>query len=526
MPWGASAAFPGDPRQPVHHDRILDIQAWEVALKTPLTLLAVLALDAMVLAGCGPSSLWSGRAPQHSHDSGRVARPQARAGAPVRGIIEGFYGKPWSNAERLDMFQFLQSQNLNTYVYAPKGDPYQRLNWRIPYPGAKLAQMKALIDGAKRDHVRFVYSISPGMTGLTGAAEADSITYSSPSDRQALEAKINQLRLAGVDTFMLSFDDIYTTLKPADRRVYGVNYAMAQMQLANQVYADERAKDAEFQVWFVPTSYYGLVDSPYWQTLRSTLNRNIPAIWTGTWVLNQTITGAQAETAAKLMGRKPILWDNYPVNDYTYDTGRHPQLMMGPLQGRGATLAAHLAGYISNPMLQPEASKLALETIAQYLQNPGGYRPLTAWNRALGHLPGVTNPALFKMFAIFNTASTLNPDGLSPMATMTSRYEAASSSDQRKAAERPLASEFRTLAALPRMLPPTISDKELGREIQPWLAKLGAEGQGGLDALAVRKNPNQANRARLASTLQTVMRSPYQIGGHMIDFMQWVGSHP
>ncbi len=424
------------------------------------------------------------------------------------------------------MFAFLHGQNLNTYVYAPKGDPYQRLEWRLPYPAAKIAQMKTLIAGAARDHVRFVYSISPGMTGISGAAEADSITYSSPRDRQALEAKIDQLRAAGVRTFMLSFDDIYTTLKPADQRVYGSNYAMAQMQLANRIYADERKRQPAFQLWFVPTTYYGVVDNPYWQTLRSTLNRNIPAIWTGKWVLNQTITSAQTATVTHLLGRQPIVWDNYPVNDYTYDPGRQPQLMMGPLEGRGPTLPEHMAGYISNPMLQPDASKLALQTIVQYLRHPSTYRPVAAWNQAVAHMPGITNPALFKLFAVFNAASTLNPGGFAPMAAMTSRYEAASSNAQRQAAGRPLAAEFKKLAALPRTLPPTIIDQELRREIQPWLLKLGAEGQGGLAALAVRENPNPANQARLASALQGVMQSPYHIGGHIIEFMQWVESHP
>ena len=439
---------------------------------------------------------------------------------PIRGVIEGFYGPPWTTAERISMFRFLETEGLNTYVYAPKGDPYQRTDWRSPYPSAQLAQMRDLVTAAKQDHIRFVYSISPGMIGLSTNAIHQSITYSSSSDRQILEAKINQLRSIGVNTFMLSFDDIETQLKPADEKVYGTNYAKAQMELANQVLSDEKKQDPGFQLWLAPTSYYGLTDGPYWQTLRSTLNANIEVIWTGKWVLNQTITTSQAQTITRLLGRRPILWDNYPVNDYTYNPGKRHQLMLGPLQGRDATLLNHLAGYLSNPMLQPDASKLALVTVADYLQNPSGYQPKAAWVQSINHIPGITNPVLFQTFAEFNTTSILNPTGYAPTTAMISAFWSASSASERTTAENELKAEFRTLADLTSSLPPTITDKELLHEIQPWLTKLGEEGNGGLDALNVINNPTPGNRQQLSKQIQRVTGSPYEIGNHIIAFME------
>ncbi|QQE80035.1 beta-N-acetylglucosaminidase domain-containing protein [Alicyclobacillus sp. SO9] len=442
----------------------------------------------------------------------------------IRGVIEGFYGKPWSNKERINMFSFMQKENLNTYVYAPKGDPYQRVDWREPYPSVKLQQMKALVAQAKQDGVQFVYSISPGMTGYSTKDIQKSITYSSASDRKALEAKIHQLQSIGVNTFMLSFDDIEKTLKPADKKVYGTDYAKAQMQLANQVLAYEKARDPNFRLWFVPTFYYGMTDGPYWQTLRSTLNHSIKVIWTGKWVLNKSINSSQAKAITNLYGRKPILWDNYPVNDYTYDKGKQHQLMLGPLEGRTADLTKNIAGYISNPMVQPYASKVALETISDYLQNPGSYQPKTAWNGAINHLSGITNPTLFKTFAEFNTVSTLNSTGYSPIGAMVAAYRNASTSAQKQSAEQGLETEFRRLRNLPSTLPPTITNKELLHEIQPWLTKLGAEGQGGLDALAVINDPSTSNKNRLAKELKLVSDSPYQVGGEMIAFMKQAGN--
>ena len=53
---------------------------------------------------------------------------------PVRGVIEGFYGPPYTFDQRRDLFRFLAEADLNTYVYAPKLDPYHRDRWREPYP--------------------------------------------------------------------------------------------------------------------------------------------------------------------------------------------------------------------------------------------------------------------------------------------------------------------------------------------------------------------------------------------------------
>lgn len=440
---------------------------------------------------------------------------------PIRGIIEGFYGTPWTNEERITIFKFMENEKLNTYVYAPKDDPYQRSDWRSPYPLAKLTQMKTLVTGAKLNHIKFVYSISPGMTGTTKKAVGKSMSYSSSSDQQALEKKIDQLRSIGVHIFMLSFDDIDTRLKPADRRIYGANYPKAQIELANKILLDEQAKDPGFKLWLAPTTYYGLVDNPYWKTIRSTLNGTIKVIWTGKWVLNKTITHTQVQTITRLLGRKPILWDNYPVNDYTYVQNNKPQLMMGPLQGRSPSLTTNISGYLSNPMIQPDASKLTLETISAYLQDPKGYQSKIAWEKAINHMPGITNPSLFRIFAEFNSSSILNPLGYSPLKTMIGSYQKAKTRSQKQAAEKTLEKEFLTIEKLPSTLPQTITDKALLCEIQPWLTKIGEEGQGGLDALAYINHPNQTNKQQLYNQLKRVNSSTYTIGETIPAFIEW-----
>ena len=61
------------------------------------------------------------------------------------GVIEGFYGPPYHHAERLQLLAFLAEHGLDTYLYAPKQDPYHRDEWRTLYPAAEAAELAALI---------------------------------------------------------------------------------------------------------------------------------------------------------------------------------------------------------------------------------------------------------------------------------------------------------------------------------------------------------------------------------------------
>ena len=64
---------------------------------------------------------------------------------PVRGIVEGFYGTPWTQAHRLDMLEFCGTHGLNAYIYAPKDDSYHRAKWREPYPEGKRKELSLLV---------------------------------------------------------------------------------------------------------------------------------------------------------------------------------------------------------------------------------------------------------------------------------------------------------------------------------------------------------------------------------------------
>lgn len=63
----------------------------------------------------------------------------------IRGVIEGFYGKPWTHDERIDMLNFMAKANLNTYFLAPKDEPGHRRKWQELRPDSEIEKLNQLV---------------------------------------------------------------------------------------------------------------------------------------------------------------------------------------------------------------------------------------------------------------------------------------------------------------------------------------------------------------------------------------------
>ncbi|WOX19987.1 beta-N-acetylglucosaminidase domain-containing protein [Streptomyces sp. HUAS YS2] len=319
-----------------------------------------------------------------SDDGWKVAGAQASdfPSMPLRGTIEGFYGAPWTHAERLDQMDFYGDVKANTYVYAPKDDPYHRDKWRDPYPADKLAQLGELVARAGANHVHFTFAVSPG----------GSICYSDAADRKALKQKLQALYDLGTRSFSIPLDDIsYTRWNcAADQAAFGAPgraaAARAQVDLLNDLQRDFIATHQGAQpLQMVPTEYGDLTDTAYKQTMRATLDPSVVVMWTGTDVVPPEITNGQADKVSALFGRKVFVWDNYPVNDFGNTSGR---LLLAPYDKREAGLSAHLSGIVANPMNQPYASKVAVFGTADFTWNDKAYDASTSWPRAMAYLAG------------------------------------------------------------------------------------------------------------------------------------------
>jgi len=271
----------------------------------------------------------------------------------VRGVIEGFYGPPWRHEERLDLIRFCGRHGLNTWVHAPKDDPFHRRQWRDPYPDDELTRFAELVAECDRNDVEFVYAIAPGL----------SIRPDDDAELRVLEAKREHLRAAGVRTFQLLWDDIDREAVPAE----------AQAEIANAFAAGE-------PLVVCPMGYAGTGDSPYRRAFAPRLDPQIVVYWTGPEVVSIGISREALDLAVhRFRDHELLLWDNYPVNDWEPE-----RLFLGPLRGRDPRLAdGRLSGVVANGMVQCVPSKLALATVAEWTRDPYAYEPIAAYERAL-----------------------------------------------------------------------------------------------------------------------------------------------
>jgi hyaluronoglucosaminidase len=288
----------------------------------------------------------------------------------IKGVIEGFYGPPWTQAERLDMVAFCGAEGFNTWVHAPKDDPYHRKLWREPYPEPQLEQLAELVRACDRHGIELAYSIAPGLD----------VCYSDEGELQTLIAKCDQLRSIGVRTFQLLWDDIEHELNcAADEARYGSSVkpsGAAQADFSNRF----RAAYLEGAPLVVcPMGYAGVGPTPYREAFGGGLDEGTVVYWTGPDIVPKEITRAQLDGAVEAFGHELLIWDNYPVNDFDPE-----RLFLGPLRNRDATLFdGRCAGFVANAMVQAVPSKLALATVADYLRDPAGYDPDASFERAL-----------------------------------------------------------------------------------------------------------------------------------------------
>ena len=316
---------------------------------------------------------------------GAVLAPVSVADWPLmgtRGVIEGFYGLPWTPEARSAVLDAMGQSKMNTYIYSPKDDPYARERWREPYPDDGLAELRALLSDAGRNHIAVSYALSPGL----------SICYSADADLDAAVRKLRPLYDLGIRSVVIPLDDIGGSLSCAQDR--GSFTAGGQASLAQaQAFFLNRLRDrleAELPglepLQMVPTNYSGSASDPYKAQLGRDLDARIVVQWTGEEVVSHRITTDQAERARAAYGapgkpRTVVVWDNFPVNDFSQD-----HLFLAPPEGRAPDLHKHVAGMVSNPLIQPYAALPGVAAYGDMLWNGPAYRPYESLGAALEDL--------------------------------------------------------------------------------------------------------------------------------------------
>jgi hyaluronoglucosaminidase len=237
------------------------------------------------------------------------------------------------------------------------------------------------------------------------------------------------------------------------------------------------------------------------------------------------ITAADARAFGEAIQRKPLIWDNYPVNDLAMA----PELHIGALRGRDPALAEVVTGMVANPMNQPEATKVPLQTYAEYLADPAGYDPDAAWERALRAAAGrEADYRALRLLAELSLRSCLHePEAVTlkrlaaeALAAM-ERGEAIATSPAAQALERYLVSLDEAVYHLRYRLP----NLALRNDLLPWLEKLEHLAWMGRHTLAVLQAaehgaPLERARRQWMEATEAYTKHPMHLSGEALA--QWM----
>lgn len=287
------------------------------------------------------------------------------------GVVEGFYGRTWSQSQRLDLLGRMADWGLNTYFYSPKDDLKHRAAWRERYDDAELAAKKELVDACQSHDLYFFYGLSPGLD----------IQFSEDQEHAAVRARLSQMMEIGVRHFALLFDDLPGKMSESDQARFG-SVAAAQAYVANQTFDWLREQDPKARLLFCPTPYcdrmvgWKLGGEDYLDVLGESLDPEIDILWTGQEIISEDLTAESLAPIVARIKRKPIIWDNQHANDY--DLRRH---FCGPYT-RSSEMKNHVRGVLSNPNNEYALNYIPLRTLGRYL-NDADYNPRTAFLQAV-----------------------------------------------------------------------------------------------------------------------------------------------
>ena len=270
------------------------------------------------------------------------------------GVVEGFFGRPWSAAARFENMKLLASWGFAFYIYAPKADRYLRRQWRVPMPAEELRQLSLLAGECRQSGLRFGVGLTPYEVHLDYCAEA----------RRALQDKVMQLNAAGVDLLCVLFDDMRGGSRLAEQQarivadITGWSSAKAFV-VCPTYYSDDPVLEQVF----------GPAPLNYLQDLGRGLDPAVDVFWTGPQVCSTAYPDRHLATVADRLGRKPVIWDNHVAND---GKSRCLHLYLDPWANGWSLTASLTAGLAINPMNPPALSRLPLALCGAMFGNAAG----------------------------------------------------------------------------------------------------------------------------------------------------------
>ncbi len=275
------------------------------------------------------------------------------------------------------------------------------------------------------------------------------------------------------------------------------------------------------QLILCPTEYNkDWAKTDYLDILGEQLDPFIHIMWTGDKVVSD-ITCEGLQWVNRRIRRPCYVWWNFPVNDYCL-----AHLLTGPVYGLEKNTATDMHAFVSNPMEFAEASKVALWSISQFTWNMGEFDSEKAWYKACEALVPEA-PDAFRLFCehnadigpntwMFFRKESFNSDKL---LTRFRQSLSAGTYPEKEAAA--IINMFARIRKAPETIRSSSANKQLTKEIDPWLTQTAHVGEAGVEAmkmleLAQKKDTENCRKAyrktREALETTAVFSRPYRRG--------------
>ena len=402
-----------------------------------------------------------------------------------RGVIEGYYGVPYSAEVTKDLFRFMARYKMNTYMYGAKSDEYHSRYWSEPYPTeitehqkriGFLTQdmMRDITDVAHATKVNFIWAIHPGRA----FAKADNEEVLSK-----IMTKFESMYSLGVRQFGVFVDDVGVPTERKEMDICAHNLDQLQKLIDKRWNGKNTpAADQVKPLHYVPQLYCYSWSTPegtkqFFNSLATT-DPKIEIYITGrnVWSVPSNKDIAHVK---QYLGRNVSWWWNYACNDADFTklfimdmyTNFRDESHIDNL----ARVESSLNGtntLIINPMQQGAASKIPLFSVADYAWNTDAFNNDKSWEASLPAVVGTERAVALRKAAPY--LRYFDSDGLT---YLFERYKLSikRGKPDHQALLEELCAINEACIELKKMKDSTDeSDRLFYGDIRPWLLKLEA----------------------------------------------------
>jgi hypothetical protein len=281
------------------------------------------------------------------------------------GMIEGYFGRSWDWEARGAVIATIGKAGYRFFHYAPKAELKLRKRWQEPFTPEELGAIRHCADQCHYAGMRFGVGLTPFGAHLDFSPEA----------RAALKQKLAALDDCGIDDLAILFDDMEGAIadlaqRQADILAFAMDHSRASgFFTCPSYYSDDPLLDRVF----------GTRPKEYLETLGRLVDPAVAIYWTGEEVCSREISLGHVHDVADRLGRKPALWDNYPVND---GPRMSQHLHLRSFTGRSAVLADGISHHAINPASQPMLSCIPALTLPMVYAQSDAYRYGAAFQEA------------------------------------------------------------------------------------------------------------------------------------------------